>query len=42
MVSCQDMSSNGTSLNGNLVRKTSVLIMDGDYIEIASQSGFMY
>ena len=38
MVSCQDVSSNGTSLNGSRIHKSSVLVMDGDTIEIASRS----
>ncbi|KAJ3545803.1 hypothetical protein NM688_g5585 [Phlebia brevispora] len=37
MVSCQDVSFNGMSLNGSRVHKTSVLIMDGDIIQIASR-----
>ena len=40
MVSCQDVSSNGTSLNGNRIHKASVLVMDDDYIEIAGQRKF--
>ena len=40
MVSCQDMSSNGLLLNGMRIRKTCVLIRDGDTIQIASRSRF--
>ena len=32
----QDLSTNGTLLNGNRIRKTSVILMDGDTIEIPS------
>lgn len=38
MVSCQDVSSNGMSLNSNRIHKTSVLVMDGDVLQIASRS----
>ena len=32
----QDLSTNGTLLNGNRIRKASVILMDGDAIEIPS------
>lgn len=38
MVSCQDVSSNGTYLNGSSIHKSSVLVMDGDVIEIGTRS----
>ncbi|KAI0347832.1 kinase-like protein [Trametopsis cervina] len=37
MVSCQDLSSNGFLLNGLKIRKTCILIMDGDTIQIGSR-----
>ncbi|KAH9176843.1 kinase-like protein [Lactarius sanguifluus] len=33
-VSCQDLSTNGFTLNGHEVRRSSVLLMDGDVIEL--------
>lgn len=38
VISCQDMSSNGLLYNGMKIRKSCVLLMDGDTIEIASRS----
>lgn len=38
MVSLQDVSSNGLWVNGIRVRKTSVLLMDGDSIQIGTKS----
>lgn len=38
MVSLQDVSSNGIYVNGNRIRKMSLLLMDGDTIQIASRS----
>lgn len=40
MVSLQDVSSNGLWVNGIRVRKTSVLLMDGDSIQIGSKSEY--
>ncbi|KAI0095099.1 kinase-like protein [Irpex rosettiformis] len=37
MVSCQDLSSNGLLLNGMRIRKTCVLIRDGDFLQIGSR-----
>lgn len=39
----QDHSTNGMLLNGHKIRKTSVLLMDGDVLELpSSQSAFVY
>lgn len=38
MVSLQDMSSNGLYVNGIRIRKTAILLMNGDTIQIASRS----
>ncbi|KAI0756779.1 kinase-like protein [Daedaleopsis nitida] len=40
IVSCQDVSTNGLFLNGHRIRKTSVLLMDGDVFEIPSSQKF--
>ncbi|KAH9982328.1 kinase-like protein, partial [Lactifluus volemus] len=40
MVSCQDLSTNGFTLNGYEVRRSSVLLMDGDVIELPSSRRF--
>ncbi|CCL98512.1 uncharacterized protein FIBRA_00511 [Fibroporia radiculosa] len=40
LVSCEDMSTNGLVLNGHKVRKTSVLLMDGDIIQIPHSQKF--
>lgn len=37
MVSCQDLSSNGLLLNGIRIRKTCVLLRDGDTLQIGSR-----
>ncbi|KAF7799302.1 hypothetical protein EIP86_010534 [Pleurotus ostreatoroseus] len=37
MVSCQDVSSNGTYLNESSIHKTCVLVMDGDVIQIGTR-----
>ncbi|EIM92547.1 kinase-like protein [Stereum hirsutum FP-91666 SS1] len=34
IVSCQDVSANGVILNGHRIRRTSVILMDGDLLEI--------
>ncbi|KAN0135652.1 meiosis-specific serine/threonine-protein kinase mek1 [Lactarius tabidus] len=39
-VSCQDLSTNGFTLNGHEVRRSSVLLMDGDVIELPSSRRF--
>ncbi|TFK86160.1 kinase-like protein [Polyporus arcularius HHB13444] len=40
IISCHDCSTNGLILNGHRVRKTSVLLMDGDLLEIPSSQKF--
>ncbi|KAH9948164.1 kinase-like protein, partial [Amylocystis lapponica] len=40
IVSCQDFSTNGLILNGHRIRKTSVLLMDGDVVEIPHSQKF--
>ncbi|EJF66900.1 kinase-like protein [Dichomitus squalens LYAD-421 SS1] len=40
IISCQDHSTNGLILNGHRVRKTSILLMDGDLLEIPSSQKF--
>ncbi|KAI0305027.1 kinase-like protein, partial [Russula brevipes] len=40
MISCQDFSTNGFTLNGYEVRRSSVLLMDGDIIELPSSRRF--
>ncbi|KAI0271432.1 kinase-like protein [Gloeopeniophorella convolvens] len=40
MVSCQDLSTNGFTLNGYDVRRSSVILMDGDVIELPSSRKF--
>ena len=42
MVSLQDVSSNGIYVNGVRIRKMSLLLMDGDTIQIASRSISMH
>lgn len=42
MVSLQDVSSNGIYVNGIRIRKISLLLMDGDIIQIASRSRLKY
>ncbi|KAH8998816.1 kinase-like protein [Lactarius hatsudake] len=39
-VSCQDLSTNGFTLNGHEVRRSSVLLMDGDVIELPASRKF--
>ncbi|KAM5530318.1 hypothetical protein V8D89_016019 [Ganoderma adspersum] len=40
IISCHDHSTNGLVLNGHRIRKTSVLLMDGDILEIPSSQKF--
>ncbi|KAI0361379.1 kinase-like protein [Trametes cingulata] len=40
IISCHDLSTNGIILNGHKIRKTSVLLMDGDVIELPSSQKF--
>ncbi|KAI0963960.1 hypothetical protein AcW1_000896 [Taiwanofungus camphoratus] len=40
IVSCQDFSTNGLILSGHKIRKTSVLLMDGDVVEIPHSQKF--
>ncbi|KAN0121657.1 meiosis-specific serine/threonine-protein kinase mek1 [Russula decolorans] len=40
MISCQDLSTNGFTLNGYDVRRSSVLLMDGDIMELPSSRKF--
>ncbi|RPD57045.1 kinase-like protein [Lentinus tigrinus ALCF2SS1-6] len=40
IISCHDLSTNGLILNGHRIRKTSVLLMDGDLLEIPSSQKF--
>ncbi|KAJ4485938.1 kinase-like protein [Lentinula aciculospora] len=40
IVSCQDSSKNGIILNGNRIKKTSVILMDGDSIRIPDSLTF--
>ncbi|KAI0005567.1 kinase-like protein [Russula compacta] len=40
MISCQDFSTNGFKLNGYEVRRSSVLLMDGDIMELPSSRKF--
>ncbi|KAI0715375.1 kinase-like protein [Earliella scabrosa] len=40
IISCHDHSTNGLILNGHRIRKTSVLLMDGDLLEIPSSQKF--
>ncbi|OCH94717.1 kinase-like protein [Obba rivulosa] len=40
IVSCQDLSTNGVVLNGHKFRKTSVILMDGDILQIPSSQKF--
>ncbi|OSD03305.1 kinase-like protein [Trametes coccinea BRFM310] len=40
IISCQDLSTNGLILNGHKIRKTSVLLMDGDLLELPSSQKF--
>ncbi|KAF9785698.1 kinase-like protein [Thelephora terrestris] len=40
VISCQDLSTNGTLLNGHRIRKASVILVDGDTIEIPSSQKF--
>lgn len=40
MISCQDFSTNGFTLNGYDVRRSSVLLMDGDIMELPSSRKF--
>ncbi|KDQ63370.1 hypothetical protein JAAARDRAFT_169119 [Jaapia argillacea MUCL 33604] len=40
IVSCQDMSTNGILINGHKIRGTSVLLMDGDTLEIPNSQIF--
>ncbi|KAI0734662.1 kinase-like protein [Fomitopsis betulina] len=40
LVSCSDLSTNGLLLNGLKIRKTSVLLMDGDTIQIPHSQSF--
>ncbi|KII94186.1 hypothetical protein PLICRDRAFT_153616 [Plicaturopsis crispa FD-325 SS-3] len=40
IVSCEDFSMNGIILNGHKIRKTSVIIMDGDILQIPSSQTF--
>ncbi|KAH8991926.1 kinase-like protein [Lactarius akahatsu] len=39
-ISCQDLSTNGFTLNGHEVRRSSVLLMDGDVIELPASRKF--
>lgn len=38
----QDVSSNGISLNGHKIRRTSVIVMDGDLLEIVPSKSKSY
>ncbi|KAH9944190.1 kinase-like protein [Epithele typhae] len=40
IVSCQDLSTNGIVLNGHRIRKASVILMDGDILQIPSSQKF--
>ncbi|OJT02724.1 Meiosis-specific serine/threonine-protein kinase mek1 [Trametes pubescens] len=40
IISCHDQSTNGMLLNGHKFRKTSVLLMDGDLLELPSSQKF--
>lgn len=40
LVSCEDFSTNGLILNGHKIRKSSVLLMDGDVIQIPHSQKF--
>ncbi|KZT02399.1 kinase-like protein, partial [Laetiporus sulphureus 93-53] len=40
LVSCEDFSTNGLLLNGHKIRKTSVLLMDGDVVQIPHSQKF--
>ncbi|KAI0328178.1 kinase-like protein [Cubamyces sp. BRFM 1775] len=40
IISCHDHSTNGLILNGHKIRKTSVLLMDGDLLELPSSQKF--
>ncbi|KAI0639637.1 kinase-like protein [Trametes polyzona] len=40
IISCHDQSTNGIVLNGHKIRKTSVLLMDGDMLELPSSQKF--
>ncbi|KAH9857953.1 kinase-like protein [Lenzites betulinus] len=40
IISCHDSSTNGLLLNGHKIRKTSVLLMDGDLLELPSSQKF--
>ncbi|KAI8990495.1 kinase-like protein [Trametes punicea] len=40
IISCHDYSTNGLILNGHKIRKTSVLLMDGDLLELPSSQKF--
>ncbi|KAF4573095.1 Meiosis-specific serine/threonine-protein kinase mek1 [Pleurotus pulmonarius] len=40
IVSCQDLSTNGLVLNGHMIRRTSVILMHGDVLEIPSSLTF--
>ncbi|KAI0375231.1 kinase-like protein [Pilatotrama ljubarskyi] len=40
IISCHDHSTNGIILNGHKIRKTSILLMDGDVIELPTSQKF--
>lgn len=40
IVSCQDLSTNGLILNGHKIRKTSVIVMNGDTFRIPASQTF--
>ncbi|KAF8167725.1 kinase-like domain-containing protein [Crassisporium funariophilum] len=40
IISCQDVSRNGMTLNGQNIRKTSIILMDGDVIRLPNSLAF--
>ncbi|KDQ17769.1 hypothetical protein BOTBODRAFT_155866 [Botryobasidium botryosum FD-172 SS1] len=40
LISCQDLSTNGLIWNGNTIRKTSLILMDGDILQLPSSQQF--
>ncbi|KAF8913035.1 kinase-like domain-containing protein [Gymnopilus junonius] len=40
IISCQDVSRNGITLNGQQIRKTAVIVMDGDVIQLPNSLSF--
>ncbi|KAF8203038.1 kinase-like protein [Pholiota molesta] len=40
IISCQDLSRNGITLNGQIIKKTSIILMDGDIIQLPNSLSF--